>query len=90
MFKENYNAEEYLIICQSRRQLSLLAHFRLEIFPLHIETERYKSKDESECVCNLCKSGNIKNEFHVLCKCNVYCNLTEVLYRYIAQSNNKM
>ena len=52
-----------------RSQRSVLAHLRMKILPLHIETGRYYRKPLQECVCLSCSDHIIKDEYHFLCCC---------------------
>ncbi len=47
-FKENICTEDYDKHCTSRRKRSLMAQFRIGVFPLHIETGRFRDKGINE------------------------------------------
>ncbi len=56
-FKENICTEEYVKYCTSRRNRSLMAHFRIGILPLHIKIGRFRDKRIEEGVCLIWNSG---------------------------------
>ncbi len=82
-FKDNYDTEDYVKYCLSRRQRSLLAQFRAGILPLHIETGRFKGKDITERICFVCNSDEVEDEFHFLSKCTKYINVRNVMYNNV-------
>ncbi len=71
---ENMYTEDYVKHCTSRRKRSLMAQFRIDILPLHIETGRFRDKRINERVCLLCNSSEVENELHFLCVCTTYSN----------------
>ncbi len=55
-FKDDYNVEDYVKYCNSRRKHSLLAQFRMGILPLAIETGRFKGINVCERYCKFCQN----------------------------------
>ena len=53
----------------SRIQRSLVTKFKCGVFPLRIETGRYKGLDKSKRFCKICNEGFIENEMHFLYGC---------------------
>ncbi len=48
--------------------------------PLHIETGRFRNVIVEERVCHVCITGDVENEFHFVCICNVYTTLRTTMY----------
>ena len=82
-FKMKYHTEEYLKMCMTKYQRSLLSQFRAGILPLRIETERFHVKSDTEngnvrhlqveeWTCQMCNSHETENEFHFLLVYPVY------------------
>ena len=77
-----------------RQQRSLLAQLRAGILPLRIETGRfynikdpqtnkYRKLKAGERLCEVCKDGNIEDEYHFVCICSVYRDIRETLYQKV-------
>ncbi len=81
-FKDNFQTEEYVKFCYSRKQRSLLAQLRLGILPLHIETGRYRNKTVEERICELCRN-QVENEIHFVCECPHYNDIRAQMYDQI-------
>ena len=71
-FKMKYHTEEYLKMCMTKYQRSLLSQFRAGILPLRIETGRFHVKSDTENgnvrhlqveerTCQMCNSHEIEN-----------------------------
>ncbi len=52
--KDDYNVEDYVKYCNSRRKYSMLVQFRMVILPLAIETSRFKGINVCERYCKFC------------------------------------
>ena len=72
-FKMKYHTEEYLKMCMTKYQRSLLSQFRAGILPLRIETGRFHVKSDTENgnvrhlqveerTCQMCNSHEIEND----------------------------
>ena len=53
---------------------------RCGILPIRIETGRYVNLPEENRTCELCNTGEIENEKHFLCICNVFSKWRANLY----------
>ena len=82
-FKETLKTEEYVKVCLSRMQRSLLAQFRSGILPLYVETGRYRGIQLENRICVLCTKQEIEDECHFLCKCDFYYDLRKSLYESV-------
>ncbi len=58
----------------------MTAQIRIGILPLHIETGRVRNVKVEERVCQVCKNGDLENEFHFICICNTYTTLRNTMY----------
>ena len=98
-FKNNYSSEPYVKQFMPRQRRSLIAQLRSGILPLRIETGRYSNTMDTntgrfrklkveERTCLLCKSNDIEDEFHFVCKCSVYDELRRKLYNDISAKDN--
>ncbi len=81
LFKENYCAENYVKYCMSCQQRSSIAQLRLDILPIYIKTGRFIVTQLDERICQLCDTQEVEDEIHFVCKCNLYNNLREIMYR---------
>ena len=81
--KVGYKEESYLTCNLSKSERSLLAHLRLGVFPLAIETGGYTGKSIQLRVCIVCDSNVIENELHFICQCLRYDKLRKELYDFI-------
>ena len=86
-FKEQFETEQYIKFCVSRRKRSLLAQFRLGVLPLAIDTGRFKSIPVKERVCVLCNMNAIEDEMHMLCTCTLYQPIRIEMYNNIIHKN---
>lgn len=53
----------------SRMQRSLVTKFKCGVFPIRIETGRYKGVDKTKRFCQICNEGFVENEMHFLYGC---------------------
>ena len=97
-FKMKYYTEEYLKMCMTKYQRSLLSQFRAGILPLRIETGRFHVKSDTENgnvrylqveerTCQMCNSHEIENEFHFLLVCPIYNDYRANLFNSIRVSH---
>ena len=84
-FKNTFGTESYVTNNISRRRRSLLSQFRIGILPIHVETGRFRNLPVDRRVCEICKNGEVEDEKHFLCECDVYCHFREELYTAASQ-----
>ncbi len=82
-FKDDYNVEDNVNYCNSRRKLSLLAQFRMGILPLAIATGRFKAVNVCERYCKFCPNLNVEDELHMLCECSLHCSIRSVMFHNV-------
>ena len=93
-----YHTEEYLKLCITKYQRSLLCQFRAGILPLRIETGRFHIKSDiengnvrhlqvEERTSQMCNSPEIENEFHFLLVCPPYNDYRANLFNSIRVSH---
>ncbi|CAB3992816.1 Hypothetical predicted protein [Paramuricea clavata] len=70
--KIDYEVEKYLSIIKDSNKRKTLTRFRLSNHSLQIETGRYHNIAREERLCNLCHSGEVENESHLLLTCEAY------------------
>ncbi len=75
LHKKSFITEDYVKFCLNSKKRSLTAQIRIGILPLHIETRRFRNVKVEERVCQVCKNGDVENEFHFICICNAYTTL---------------
>jgi hypothetical protein len=80
MFKIDYSHEEYLNMNIPKYQRSIFAQFRAGILPLQVEIGRFRNIDLPERLCTLCDSGEVEDEYHLLCVCVRYANIRVTLF----------
>jgi hypothetical protein len=83
LFKDDNVEEKYLKMFLPRYQRSHFSQFRFGIFPIRIETGRYKREKIEERLCCLCSRGEIEDEPHVLIVCDKYKIERDVLYNKV-------
>jgi hypothetical protein len=99
-FKDKDLNEPYIVNFMSRYNRSLLAKLRFGVLPLQIETDRYtRIKDDitgqyrlllrEERVCRICKNGEIEDELHFVCICDVYKVSRRILFEKVNMINNE-
>ena len=67
---------------------SLMAQFRCGVLRLRVESGRFCNLQVDEKICEICNSG-IEDEFDFLCKCSLYQNLRQNLYRSYSTLSNQ-
>ncbi len=68
-FKEQYCTEDYVKLCISRKERSMLAQIKFGILILRIETVRFRGTALEEPV-KYVNSQSIEDEFHFILICN--------------------
>ncbi len=79
-YKKSFITEDYVKYCLNSRKRLLTAQIRIGILPPHIETGRFRNVKVEERVCQVCKNGDVENEFHFICICNAYTALRNMMY----------
>ena len=69
--KETINTELYVSLNLTSKERSMIAHLRLGVLPLAIETGRYQNKKINDRKCFHCDDA-IEDEFHFLFHCSLY------------------
>ena len=82
--KNEYKAENYCYINLKKFQRSLLAKFRLGMFPINIELGRYQRIPREQRFCPLCDLDKVEDELHILFDCPRYCELRKPLFEQAA------
>jgi hypothetical protein len=57
---------------------------------LRIETGRYEKLEEEERICIFCKSGEVEDERHFLCRCEAWKDEREVVLREVRKLGVRM
>ena len=71
LFKQNHIFEKYLEILEPINRISF-ARFRCGNSKIPVVLGRYNNQPIDECVCNLCNSGDVGDEFHYIMKCTFF------------------
>ena len=56
------------------------------ILPLAVETGRFNGTPLDERICKICNRDVIEDEFHMICKCNVYDNFRAEMYGNLSKT----
>ena len=80
--KNKYKADNYCYI--NLKKNSLLAKFRLGMFPINIELGRYQRIPREQRFCPLCDLDQGEEELHILFDCPRYCELRKSLFEQAA------
>ena len=70
--KIKFSVENYCNVKLNRSQRSLLAKFRLGMFPINVELGRYKRIPREERICPICNLNEVEDEIHILFRCGAY------------------
>jgi hypothetical protein len=85
LFKTDFATAPYLEnLYLTQGQTSALAKFRCGVAPIRLETGRYERLRLEERVCQLCDTGEIESELHVITKCNLYNDIRTELYNNVS------
>ena len=85
IFKNNFEAEPYVISFLSRGTRSCIAQFRCGILPLAIETGRWSGLQYDNRICKICNGTEVENEYHFIFHCNFYDRQRDDFYRTASQ-----
>ena len=78
-FKCVLHTEEYLRNNIFKHKRSLLAQLRLGILPLEIALRRFRNIPVENRLCKCCDNNVVENEFHFVCECVRYTDLSTVI-----------
>ena len=67
--KESISAEDYVKSPIGKRRRSCFASLRMGVYPLKIETDRWRGKPLSDRLCDQCDARQVECEHHFLLKC---------------------
>ena len=84
-YKHTLECEPYVAQYLSRDYRSILAHFRLGILPLHIETGRFSNTPRLCMFCN--NDNNVEVEHHFLMVCPMYDELRQTQFTKVSNAN---
>ncbi len=84
-FKDSLSTSHYVSKIHNRYTRSMIAKLRSGILQLHVETGRYNQTKIEDRTCNLCNSGEVEDEFHFICKCELYNDTRSQLYNDICK-----
>ena len=87
MFKNIFKSESYVKMAHSKMSRSIFAQLRLGIFPLEIETGRFRNIPSESRMWHFCKN-EIEDELHFVCVCPVYSNHRKILFNEIILTYN--
>jgi len=71
-FKKEFRFEPYLLLIRDFKLRKVLAKFRLSSHDLEIEKGRYTKKSVNDRICQMCNSGQVEDEQHVIVDCEAY------------------
>lgn len=71
-FKTCFDLEHYLKLNLARNERSMLAQFRVGIFPIRLETGRFIGEPVDARLCKQCNLQVVENECHFLISCPLY------------------
>ena len=83
LYKERMVPDFYVKRSMPRHYRQTLSKFRSGTLPIGIETGRYMNLPLNERTCNVCASGAVENEVHVLIDCELYDDLRYELLNHM-------
>ena len=83
LLKEVFGVEGYVSSPMQKNYRSVIARMRMGVFPLHIETGRWRGLALSERLCNSCDMSVVEDEKHFLCVCPKHVNLRQELISHV-------
>lgn len=86
LFKKEYATEHYVSCILPRNYRSSFAKFRCGVAPIGLEIGRYFNIPENQRLCQLCTSGEVESEKHVLLNCSLYNDLRYSLFNSMSDS----
>ena len=78
--KTRISTEDYVTARISQKRRSCFASLRMGVYPLKIETGRWRGKPLSERICEQCDANVIECEHHFLLKCKRFENQRQSLF----------
>ena len=70
--KGSFKREPYIDLVQSRNQRAWLSRLRCSGHHLQIEQGRWSKTPIAERCCEICKSGEVGDEYHAVMKCKIF------------------
>lgn len=86
--KSTFGVEGYVSRTMDRHTRSALARIRMGVFPIRIETGRWRGLALQDRICTNCDLAEVETEEHFLCGCPRHDALRNELKRRIATVNN--
>ena len=86
-FKSVFECESYLLTIKDFRLQQLLTKFRISDHCLEIEVGRHNNIPADNRICNHCDILEVEDEKHFLLRCDLYCDLREVLIQHAGSCN---
>ena len=86
--KSKYEMEIDISSCVSKFYRSTIAKLRLGVFPLKVETGRYRHIPHSQRVCSSCNKQAVENTEHFLLVCEKHKQLREKLFKTVSEKLN--
>ena len=81
--KSDYRQEDYVISCVNHFHRSTFAKLRMGIYPIRMETGRYRSIPRNERLCKSCDALQVEDTEHFLLNCSKHSILRTELYETI-------
>ena len=78
-FKNEYGTAPYVFKYLPPHLRSILAQFRAGILPIEVELGRFRGISRENRICQLCSSGKIEDEIHLLFHCDYFQTMRTVL-----------
>ena len=85
LYKTTFDAENYVCKYFPKRERSLFVQLRVGIFPLEIETGRYRNIPQENRYCPFCVNMP-EEEKHFICICPTYAVYREIMYKITLDS----
>ncbi len=86
LVKPNMGVEEYVTKPIGHKKRSAFACMRMGVYPLRIETGRWRGKPLSERYCEQCNERTIECEHHFLLKCSKFNNQRDVMINKVIEN----
>ena len=84
----NFSVKSYVQSSITRQERSVLARLRCGVFPLEIETGRYRGTPVERRFCKICRSGMVEDEEHFILKCQAYSVKRDEMLNNFQNRNN--
>lgn len=85
LVKTDYGCEDYLHVNLGIRQRSAIAKMRAGVFPIRVETGRYRRLPVEQRLCQVCHMAEVEHEEHFIVRCPLYADLRRELYHEIKE-----